>query len=215
MVERHVLRLLAARHLTAGNVVETRDGQCRLLPPLTHEFAEQLLPELCRAVAKPAEAVAHLLAGSSHSTIQLRSPLSRANMAQAQTRGSRTATRKVARAEKLRPTCQKCGVDLYGSARKLCPTCWPVQRREYVRQLGKTRAKPPAVRARPRVEELSGGWTLKQYQEEILPGLRGIALPEIERATGLANASCSRITRGLQVPNPKHWPALAELGRGR
>ncbi len=215
VVERHVLRLLAARHLTAGNVVETRDGQCRLLPPLTHEFAEQLLPELCRAVAKPAEAVAHLLAGSSHSTIQLRSPLSRANMAQAQTRGSRTATRKVARAEKLRPTCQKCGVDLYGSARKLCPTCWPVQRREYVRQLGKTRAKPPAVRARPRVEELSGGWTLKQYQEEILPGLRGIALPEIERATGLANASCSRITRGLQVPNPKHWPALAELGRGR
>jgi CRISPR-associated endonuclease Cas1 len=213
IVERHVLRLLAARHFTTDDVVETRDGRCRLLPPQTHEFADQLLPELRRAVAKPAEAVAHLLAGSSPGKVHLRRPLSRANITNAQTRGSCRAQATARPTSKTRPTCQKCGVDLYGSGRKLCPTCWPVQRREYMRQLGKARAKPIRP-AKQTIEELSGGWTLEQYQNEILPGLAGVPLPEIERATGLSNASCSRVTRGLQIPNPRWWNILAELARG-
>jgi hypothetical protein len=106
--------------------------------------------------------------------------------------------------------CQKCGVDLYGSARKLCPTCWPVVRADYLRQLGKARTKPPAP-AKPTAEQLSGGWTFEQYQTRILPALRPIALPDMERATGLSNATCSRVRRGLQVPNPQHWAALATL----
>ena len=100
-------------------------------------------------------------------------------------------------------------MDLYGSARKLCPTCWPVQRQEYMRQLGKARAKPHDPK--PSVEELSGGWTLQRYQQEILPGLADLNLPEIERSTGLSNAACSRLRRGLQMPNPRHWAALATL----
>jgi len=214
VVERQVLGLLAARHFTAADVAETRDGRCRLLPPLTHELAEHLLPALARAVAEPAEAVAHLLAGSSPGKVHLRTPLSRANSVNVQTRGRRTAQAKAAAPTKTRPTCQKCGVDLYGSARKLCPTCWPVHRREYVRQLGKARAKPPGP-DKPTVQELSGGITLEQYRNEILPGLMGIPLPDIERATGLSNATCSRLTRGLQLPHPKHWPALAGLSMSR
>lgn len=210
VVERHVLRLLAHQNFTAGDFSETRDGRCRLQPPLSHQLAEQLLPELGLAVAKPAETVAHLLAGSSPSTIRLSTPLSRANTTNAQTRGRRTANAQPAVAAKTRPSCQKCGADLYGSARKLCTTCWPVQRREYMRQLGKARAKPHSP-AKPTLEELSGGWTLEQYQTEILPGLGGIPLPDIERATGLSNATCSRLRRGLQIPNPKHWRVLAEL----
>ena len=85
-----------------------------------------------------------------------------------------------------------------------------MQRREYMRQLGKARAAEP-IPQKPTVEELSGGWTLQQYQDEILPGLAGLQLPVIERATGLSNATCSRLTRGLQLPNPKHWRALAAL----
>jgi len=209
VVERLVLQLLAGRHLTKDDVTETRDGRCRLLPPLTHDVAELALPLLRDAVAKPAEAVAHLLAGSSPSKIDLRTPLSRANTIAAQAPGARSSTTAAAPA-KTRPTCQQCGVDLYGSARKLCPTCWPVQRREYMRQLGEGRrgqAKP----SRPSVEELSGGISLGRFQTEILPGLAGLPLPEIERATGLSNATCSRLTRGLQLPNPKHWRALAAL----
>jgi len=209
VVERLVLQLLAGRYLTKDDVTETHDGRCRLLPPLTHDVAELALPLLRDAVAKPAEAVAHLLARSSPSKIDLRTPLSRANTIAAQAAGARTNTTAAAPA-KTRPTCQQCGVDLYGSARKLCPTCWPVQRREYMRQLGKARAAEP-IPQKPTVEELSGGWTLQQYQDEILPGLAGLQLPVIERATGLSNATCSRLTRGLQLPNPKHWRALAAL----
>jgi hypothetical protein len=40
-------------------LVETREGRCRPRPPLTHDIAEQPLPELSRAVAAPAEAVTH------------------------------------------------------------------------------------------------------------------------------------------------------------
>jgi len=79
-----------------------------------------------------------------------------------------------------------------------------------MRQLGDARAKPPGD-AKPTVEELSGGWTLQQYRTEILPILAGIPLPEIERATGLSNGTCSRVRRGLQIPNPKHWGNLREL----
>jgi len=106
VVERHVLRLLAGRHFTAGDFAETRDGRCRMQPPLTHELAEQLLPELSRAVAKPTEAIAHLLAGSSPSTIRLSTPLSRANTSNAQTRGRRGTNAQPRVAAKSRPTCQ-------------------------------------------------------------------------------------------------------------
>jgi hypothetical protein len=78
-----------------------------------------------------------------------------------------------------------------------------------MRQLGKARAKPHDPE--PSVEELSGGSTLQRYQQEILPRLADVPLPEIERATGLSNGGCSRIRRGLQIPNPRHWAALAAL----
>jgi hypothetical protein len=80
-----------------------------------------------------------------------------------------------------------------------------------MRQLGKARANPPGP-AKPTIEQLSGGWTLERYQTEILPGLARIPLPDMERVTGLSNATCSRVRRGLQIPNPRHWAALAALG---
>jgi len=58
---------------------------------------------------------------------------------------------------------------------------------------------------------LSGGWTLQHYQGQILPGLADTSLLDIEKATGLSNPTCSRLKRGLQIPNPKHWNALATL----
>ena len=78
-----------------------------------------------------------------------------------------------------------------------------------MRQLGLGRARPRDPK--PTVEEISGGITMEQYQTEILPRLAHVPLPEIERVTGLSNATCSRLTRGLQVPNPRHWAALAAL----
>ena len=208
LVERQVLQLLDRRHFTTADVHETRTGACRLLPPLTHELAEAL-PGYAAAVAPFAEAVVHALAGSSPGVITLTTPLSRANTAAAQARGARSGNRRQEDDSAPRRTCRSCGAELFGSARKLCATCWPAARTEYMRQLGLARAKPREPK--PTIEDVSGGYTLEQYQMQILPCLAGVSLPAIERATGLSNGTCSRLRRGLQIPNPRHWAALASL----
>jgi ribosomal protein L37E len=210
VVERHLLGLIDRRTFRAAEFHETRDGRCRILPPLTHHVAELLLPELARAVARPAETVAHALAHSSPAKIDLRTPLSRTNVSRTQSPGRRSQNRSPKQAANTRRTCQRCGADLYGSARKLCPTCWPVMRNSYLQQVNGNKTRPPQP-VKPSTEELSGGWTLKGYQTEILPGLADVSLRDIERATGLCNSTCSRLKRGIQIPNPKHWAALAQL----
>jgi hypothetical protein len=83
-------------------------------------------------------------------------------------------------------------------------------RNSYLQQVNATRTKRKQP-TKPTVEEVPGGWTLQHYQEHILPGLADTALLDIEKATGLSNPTCSRLKRGLQIPNPKHWNALATL----
>jgi CRISPR-associated endonuclease Cas1 len=208
VAERHVLELLQQRYFHASDFHETRHGVCRLLPPLTHDLA-QATPTYAAAVAPLAEQLAHALAMTSPGKISLTTPLTRANITNAQIRGKRRGNRRAAGTRAPRRTCRTCGADLYGSARQLCPTCWPVARNEHMRQLGKARASPRDPK--PAVERVSGGITLGQYQTMILPSLAIVSLPQIEKATGLCNASCSRIRRGLQIPNPRHWAALAAL----
>lgn len=204
----HVLTLVDRRHFTTGDFHETRVGACKLLPPLTHDLADAI-PSYAATAARLAEQVTHALARSVPGKIILTTPLSRANTANSQTRGTRSAGHKTDTTVKIRHTCQNCGTDLYGSARKLCPTCWPVARNAHMRQLGVARAKPKAAKAT--TEDLSGGITLQQYQEQLLPGLATVSLADIERATGLTNGSCSRVRSGQQIPHSRHWRVLAAL----
>lgn len=215
-VDDHVLELLQVRRFTANAFTETPQGACRLLPHLTIELADHLL-HYKREVAIHAEAAAKVLAQASSGVVQWRTPLSRQRTLDAQVIGARGARRRrdasgADASNEPRPTCRNCGVALYGAARKLCPTCWPVARAEYMRQLGRARAKAVGA-SKPTTEELSGGWSFEAYQTRILPALTVLLLGEIERATGLSNATCSRVRRGLQVPNPRHWAALARLGQ--
>jgi len=215
LVERRVLQLLQRRHFRWSDLHETRQGGCRLLAPLTHDLAEAI-PSYAAAVAPLAEHVAHAVAATSPGKITLSTPLTRANVAAAQTRGRRSQNKRPAASSVGRATCRVCGVELYGSARKLCPTCWPVARAQIGRQaLAAMRPNPKPTLAKPTVEQLFGGLTFEQYQTEVLPALATVPLADIERATGLSNGNCSRIRRGLQVPNPHHWAALAALGKGR
>jgi CRISPR associated protein, Cas1 family len=151
-------------------------------------------------------------ARDSPAKIDLRTPLSRANTTRAQTRGRRSAHRQTTPTAAARKTCQRCGADLYGSARKLCPTCWPVMRNSYLQQVNATRTKKHEV-VKPTPEDLSGGWTLQHYQEHILPGLADTSLLDIEKATGLSNPTCSRLSGACRSPTrnigmrSQHWPA--------
>jgi len=104
------------------------------------------------------------------------------------------------------------GAELYGAARKLCPTCWPVRRDAYIRQLSHSPALPSASEPAA-ADQFSGGITLEQYRTQILPALTHVPLPRIERATVLTNGSCSRLRAGHQIPHPLHWAALATLSR--
>ena len=59
--------------------------------------------------------------------------------------------------------------------------------------------------------ERSGARTMsrEQYVRDVVPRLAAVKLSDLMRATGLTNASCSLIRRGLAIPHPRHWAALA------
>jgi hypothetical protein len=59
--------------------------------------------------------------------------------------------------------------------------------------------------------EPSEALDLRWWQERVAPALATISTVEIRRMTGLSKGSCSKVRRGLQTPNPKHWLALAAL----
>ncbi len=238
VVERHVLQLLAVRHFRAGDFHETRQGVCRVLAPLTHEFSERL-PSYAREVAKHAERIAHLLAQSSPGKVELRTPLTRSNTTRQQVRGRRSAQRQSADDLMPRPTCRMCGTLLAEPKRQLCAACWPVARAKLaadratvgnaalaaMRAAGEdptnsesAAAKRSASLSRRKQEEVAWksatnnvDWTPKRYRLEVLPTLAHVPLSALQRATALSVSACSRIRSGKLLPHRRHWKALAEV----
>ncbi len=238
VAERHVLQLLTARFFTTDDFHETPQGSCRLLPPLTHLVA-QALPDFAVAVAPLAEGIAHALAHSSPGPVLLRTPLSRGNYSAAQTPGSRSKSRRVPGSGAVLPTCRTCGTQLYDRRRQLCTACWPVTRNAHAqlrtaashtaRATAIAEGRDPTQTATARTKRrdsllaakaaeaawVSNGATCpvteRQLHDVVLPALREVSLTDMQRATGLANSSCSRIRRGLMTPHPRHWEALADV----
>jgi hypothetical protein len=239
VVERHVLTLLAARHFTRADFHETRQGACRLLPPLTHELAAHMA-EYAQAIGPIAEQVAHALASSSPGKIALTTPLSRHNNSAVQKRGSKPRRSGYQAAPlKSMPTCKSCGAKLFNKTRQYCTGCWTVTRAALndqriqasrtaiaaARAQGRDPSQTAEARAKRRESLIAAKaaereWdaaadqpaiTEQQLYEEVLPRLAEAPLSKIERATGLANSSCSRIRSGRMTPHPRHWDALASL----
>jgi len=238
VAEQHVLQLLTARFFTADDLYETAQGSCRLLPSLTHLVA-QAVADFAVAVAPMAEGIAHALAHSSPGPVRLRTPLSRSNYIAAQTPGRRSTTRRPQGTTGVLPTCQTCGTQLYDRRRQLCTACWPVTRNAHAQLRteashaaraaaiaeGRDPTQTTTARTKRRDSLLAAkaaeaAWatsgatcpvTEQQLHEVVLPALREVSLTDMQRATGLANSSCSRIRRGLMAPHPRHWYALAEL----
>lgn len=234
-VEQHVLELLAVRHFTTADFHETRQGACRLLPPLTHDLAARM-SGYAQAVAPIAERVAHALASSSPGAVSLTTPLSRSNNVAAQTRRRPPAPH---RGGDAMPTCRSCGTQLYNKTRTFCSACWPVHRNAFAqlrnqasqanRAVAQAAGKDPSQTAQARAKRHDSlvaakadekAWadtggvpsiTEQQLYEEVLPQLKLLPLSHMERATGLSNSSCSRIRSGQMTPHPRHWEALALL----
>ncbi len=51
------------------------------------------------------------------------------------------------------------------------------------------------------------------FTREVLPGLQGLSLTTIARATGMSTSAASRVRSGKKVPHPRHWEGLAEVVR--
>lgn len=237
----YLLTLLQDRTFTAKEFFETREGVCRLMPPLTTMLAEAS-PIFAKLAAPMVEKVAYRLgrtvqeAGKSLTVPTL---LTQANRSDGRA-AVRVNTPKQAKTEKLSKTtaCRECGVVLSGPAKHYCEVCLPVYKDSHVEMFSEAgRAKMAELRAagkdpskggknaeiraakiRQRREdqraweaENEEGTNHEAFSRDILPQLQRVSLTLLANATGLSVQYCSLIRRGRSVPHPRHWEALKKL----
>jgi len=241
-VDAYLLRLLRKRTFRAADFFEDRRGVCRVLPPLTHALAETT-PLWAERVAPVAERVVQMLLSAPGSRIsRIPTPLTQSNRSAG--RGAfRRKRKQVDPGKKHMPpaVCGICGVVLDAPDRAYCDGCLAERHGEFMAKF--QRGGPAALRhlrAEGRDPAHGGGAASKRgasnarwrrevaawdqahpdrpdpevFRREILPRLRGVALTRIAKATGLTPMYCSLIRRGLFVPHPRNWEALAQLAKG-
>lgn len=140
-VDAYVLELLQRRPFGTGDFFETRQGSCRLMPPVTKTLAETA-PRWAAAVAPIVEGIAQTLANakslqqSTTSQRRLPTPLTQSNRSagrakvrkcRVQDGTNRTTTPRTTR---LPAACLDCGTILEDSIRKYCDACLPDIRQE-------------------------------------------------------------------------------------
>jgi CRISPR-associated endonuclease Cas1 len=136
MVDAWVLDLLASRTFRRSDFFETREGVCRIMPPLTRLLAETA-PRWGAAVAPVAERLVRQLLGQ-HSDKKPRrrrqssrpvpTPLTQANRSAGREKVRVRAAKSVrAKPTFLPRTCAVCGSGLGRGRRRYCKACQPVQ----------------------------------------------------------------------------------------
>jgi hypothetical protein len=132
-IDRYILELVGGGTLHSSHFHETRRGQCRILAPLTHQVAEQSYV-WAKAIAPVAEHVAHMIIASTDAPIANRTPLTRANAADAVRRNRvpvaadepdvvPTDAPAVSRLVDGRPACSRCGRREWRLVDGLCSWC--------------------------------------------------------------------------------------------
>jgi CRISPR-associated endonuclease Cas1 len=233
IVDRFVLDLLASRPLSLRDIVETRDGQCRLLPHLASELADTL-PTWRRHVAPHAEMIASLLAADA----RLPRP---ATLLTGETRRAARPVDDKTRQPHTRPAvatvgaCDDCGSTI-PAGQKRCPSCHQTANDERMRgqqantvahrrSTGDHPSARPEVRGRiaesqraqwkARKASLAGGGFTgrpSEFRRLILPRLAGIKASALAEATGLSPGYCAQIRDGKGVPHVRHWADLQLVG---
>jgi hypothetical protein len=235
-VDSVVLDVLAARAFRAGGFAETRQGQCRVLPPLSHELA-RTVTIWSQKLAPIVEEVAGLLAMAPASRVnRLPTPLTQSNRSSGrhEVRRRRQPTRPIA-TSMGRTTCVVCGSEVK-PGRRYCLDCRPdveVFRASGAEALAEARrdGRDPAHggdvarirgekwRERRRLERdwenTHGTADPDLFRNVILPSLAVLPTRQLVAATGLTRAYCARIKRGELVPHARHWGALGSLARDR
>jgi CRISPR-associated endonuclease Cas1 len=232
--EHYLLELLTHNTFRARDFHETRTGNCRLGPPLTHLLVETL-PTWTTLIAPVAETVAHRLAQAAQVAEPSPTPLTQTNR-----RHGRAALRNTTKLSRVRPprlrTCKTCGQQVSLAGRVYCDDCLPDAR---ARQRAEFADSGPealtALRARG-TDPAHGGQPARRrsatmrrhhrqvvsshepadpdlFLREILPTIQQIPLRRLAAATGLSLRYVSLIRRGERVPHQRHWEAFADFGR--
>ncbi len=237
-VDAFVLELLPTRVFRASDFFETRQGVCRILPPLTHELAGTAT-QWARRIAPVAEWTAAMFAATPGSRVQKISTLLTQDRRSAGRDGIRLNPRAQPRGPRITPAgvCRNCGVILPSRRRSYCNDCLPKAYAEHLAALQE--AGPSALArlradgrdpthggqaARMRAESLlrrkweAAEWDRQhkkpdpaEFREKILPKLKAVPLGQIVKATGLSLIYCSLVRRGAYVPHPRHWKALQSI----
>lgn len=238
LVDRWVIELLARRSFAARDFFETRDGVCRVTPPLTHELAASAA-EWGRLVGTIAEDVARALDDRRSSDRPVATPISGRNRATNRTRGRAPRSRPTVARVMMGSTCTWCGTRT-SVGRRTCPgACEAAERKRALaafvtagvtraherREAGVLpRALEPGERRRigERTSDLVGAARAWQgehewpvggaFEREVLPALEVISAGAIARATGLSRGYCQQIKRGKVRPHPMWWETLRDLG---
>jgi CRISPR-associated endonuclease Cas1 len=221
LVDRFALRVLTDRAFRAADFVETRQGVCRVLEPLSHELAATML-DWRVLVGAVAERVAALLVAGPQATDRQPTPLTGANRSAG--RAPEAATRTAApRAPRPTHGCLFCGVGLTQRNRRYCDACHPnadASSRREVLALGKARllekraaGEKPGVGGEAAVargrkvatsgeanraweRENPGPWDPAEVGREILPGLNGVSVSRFVAATAMSRGYCSAVLSG-------------------
>jgi CRISPR-associated endonuclease Cas1 len=240
-VDAFVLELLQTRAFRASDFFETRQGVCRVLPPLTHALAETAT-QWAQRIAPVAEwAAAQMFAAAPGSPVRLgRTPTL---LTQDRRSAGRDSVRQNPRARQAPPkpkpatVCHSCGVLLVSRKRSYCNDCLPKVYEEHLATLQKM--GPAAVgrlmaagrdpthggdAARLRAASLlrtkweAAQWERQhkrpdpaEFRKKILPKLKSVSLGQMVKATGLSLIYCSLVRRGVYVPHPRHWRVLKSL----
>ncbi len=235
MVDSYVLDLLRTSNLRQEDFHETRQGICRVLPPLSHRLAETT-SGWAKAPAPVVEQVARAFADSPRSRVQsLPTPLTQSNRSKGRDNHRRRPPVRERRSGGMgRSICRGCGIEV-GGQQRWCPVCRPtaweeaskrglaaarVRRAELQREgldpgaSTAARAKVGDANRRRRNEEVA--WDRDHpdrrdpadFRRDVLPRIRGVPLRKLAARTGLSVTYCGEIRRGLHTPHPRWWEAF-------
>jgi len=238
LVDRFALRVLTERAFRAADFVETRQGVCRVLEPVSHELAATMLDWRAQ-VGAVAERVAAMLVADAPASERQPTPLTGRNRSAGRGSSDLSRPRKTGEAGSRLQACVECGGPV-PARRRLCDRCLPTGRAEQaagfvaagnacLAQLRAAGVKPgiggeaaeargakvSASRAAARAweKEHAGSVDLDAFRREILPRLAGWTPAALAGVTGLSRAYCAAILQGERVPHPRWWQTIQDVAR--
>lgn len=198
------LRLLTEELRYLGpQFFELRDGQCRLLPPLTFELIHSA-PMWGRATLPIAQALAARL-------LEFETSLSRPT-GQKRSDGLRGPSIPGGRGPSTRPRRgNRVVMREHRPLTRIASGDLADPRFSEEANVKRRAAMANVVQANRRWDRKSDRTDRDGFRREIFPRIQGMPLKTLMKATGLTKGACSLIRAGAVTPHPRHWKALGRL----